>query len=56
MGLMPSGNSEELSVELNKYQVKEANMDATERDVNYTSTSSAQASMQKKNVLVNKKI
>jgi hypothetical protein len=34
MGLMPSGNSEELRVELDKYQVKEANMDATERDVN----------------------
>ena len=34
MGLMPSGSSEELSAELEKYRVKEANMDATEREVN----------------------
>jgi len=34
MGLMPSGSSEELSAELEKYRVKEANMDVTEREVN----------------------
>jgi hypothetical protein len=34
MGLMPSTNSEDLIAELRKYQVKEANMDATEREVN----------------------
>lgn len=34
MDLMPSSSSEELSAELKKYQVKEANMDATEREVN----------------------
>lgn len=34
MGLMPSNTSEELKAELEKYRVKEANMDATEREVN----------------------
>ena len=34
MGLMPSINPEELKAELEKYRVKEANMDATEREVN----------------------
>jgi len=34
MGLMPSNSPEGLKVELEKYQVKEANMDATEREVN----------------------
>lgn len=34
MGLMPSGTSEELKAELEKYRVKEANMDVTEREVN----------------------
>ena len=34
MGLMPSGSPEELKAELERYQVKEANMDATEREVN----------------------
>lgn len=34
MGLMPSDSPEELKAELEKYQVKEANMDATEREVN----------------------
>jgi len=34
MGLMPSNTSEGLKAELEKYRVKEANMDATEREVN----------------------
>ena len=34
MGLIPSNTSEELKAELEKYRVKEANMDATEREVN----------------------
>ena len=34
MGLMPSNTSEDLKAELEKYRVKEANMDATEREVN----------------------
>ena len=34
MGLMPSSNPEELKAELGKFQIKEANMDATEREVN----------------------
>jgi len=34
MGLMPSSSPGELSAELKKYRVKEANMDATEREVN----------------------
>ena len=34
MGLMPSGSPEELRAELEKHRVKEANMDATEREVN----------------------
>ena len=34
MGLMPSGSPEELKAELKKHRVKEANMDATEREVN----------------------
>jgi len=34
MGLMPSATPEELKDELEKFQVKEANMDATEREVN----------------------
>ena len=34
MGLMPSATPEELKAELEKFQVKEANMDATEREVN----------------------
>ena len=37
MGLVPSQNSEELKAELIKYNVKEANMDATEREVNRSS-------------------
>ena len=32
--MMPSGSPEELKAELEKYRVKEANMDATEREVN----------------------
>lgn len=34
MGLMPSNSPDGLSAELEKYQIKEANMDATERTVN----------------------
>ena len=34
MGLMPTGSPEELKAELEKYRIKEANMDATEREVN----------------------
>lgn len=34
MGLMPSSSPEELKCELEKYQIREANMDATEREVN----------------------
>lgn len=34
MGLMPSSSPEELKGELEKYQIREANMDATEREVN----------------------
>lgn len=34
MGLVPSTSPEGLKAELEKYQVKEANMDATEREVN----------------------
>ena len=34
MGLMPSVSPEELRAELEKHRVKEANMDATEREVN----------------------
>ncbi len=34
MGLMPLGNPEDLKSELEKFMIKEANMDATEREVN----------------------
>ena len=34
MGLMPTTNSEDLKAELEKYSIQEANMDATEREVN----------------------
>lgn len=33
MGLIPASTSEELKAELERYQVNEANMDATEREV-----------------------
>jgi hypothetical protein len=34
MGLMPSGSPEDIKAEQEKYRVKEANMDSTEREVN----------------------
>ncbi len=34
MGLMPTDSTEGLRIELDKHQIKEANMDATERTVN----------------------
>jgi hypothetical protein len=34
MGLLPASSSEMLKSELEKYQIKEANMDVTERDIN----------------------
>ncbi len=37
MGLAPSTNPVQLKSELEKYQVQEANMDATEREVNRSS-------------------
>jgi hypothetical protein len=37
MGLAPSTNPEQLKAELEKHQVQEANMDATEREVNRSS-------------------
>ena len=37
MGLTPSTNPGQLKDELEKYQVQEANMDATEREVNRSS-------------------
>jgi hypothetical protein len=37
MGLVPSTNPEQLKAELEKHQVQEANMDATEREVNRSS-------------------
>jgi len=34
MGLAPTGSPEQLASELEQYQIQEANMDATEREVN----------------------
>jgi hypothetical protein len=42
MGLIPSTNPEQLKVELEKYQVWEANMDVTEREVNRSSDNEVQ--------------
>ncbi len=42
MGLVPSNSSAQLKLELEKYQVKEANLDATERDVNRSSDDEVQ--------------
>lgn len=42
MGLVPSTNPEQLKVELGKYQIREANMDVTEREVNRSSDNEVQ--------------
>ncbi len=42
MGLMPSSSPEKLKGKLEKYQIGEANMDATEREVNRGTDSGVQ--------------
>jgi len=42
MGLLPTSDTEQLKVELEKYQIKEANLDATERPVNRSSDQQVQ--------------